>query len=170
VIFLTVGTHEPFDRLVRAVDDWVAATGREDVFGQIAHQDQTGYHPTNFEWVAQLSPDDFRRRMQEAEFVVSHAGMGSIITALSLGTPIVVLPRRGHLRETRNDHQYATARQLAGRPGVAVAMTEHELPALLDAVLGARIADAAQQVLSPFAGPELIEAVRQFVQGPAGGH
>ena len=36
MIFLTIGSHEPFDRLVRYVDEWCAERGRDDaVFGQI---------------------------------------------------------------------------------------------------------------------------------------
>ena len=65
MIFLTLGTHEPFDRLVRAVDAWCAETGRgAEVFGQItAHP---GYAPKSFDWVAALPPEDYRARCREA--------------------------------------------------------------------------------------------------------
>jgi len=33
--FATVGSQEPFDRLIRAVDEWAVLHGRSDVFAQI---------------------------------------------------------------------------------------------------------------------------------------
>ena len=53
--------------------------------------------------------------------------MGSIITALEVGKPIVILPRREHLNETRNDHQLASANQFSSRPGIIVALDETQL-------------------------------------------
>ena len=58
LIFLTIGTHEPFDRLVRAVDEWCAARGRADVFGQIT--DRAIYLPRHFEHVGQMAPAAYR--------------------------------------------------------------------------------------------------------------
>ena len=49
------------------------------------------------------------------------------------GAPIVVMPRRGALRETRNDHQIATAVALSAQGRVSVAMDETELAGVLDA-------------------------------------
>lgn len=163
MIFLTVGTHEPFDRLVRAVDAWCAARGRADVFGQIAEPGPGGYRPQHFEAVAALSPADYAARFRAAPLVVSHAGMGSIITALSLGRPLLMLPRTAALRETRNDHQIATAERFKARPGLHVAMDEAALPAQLDALLGADAAAPAS--VSPYAEPALLDAVRGFLQG-----
>ena len=163
MIFLTLGTQEPFDRLVRAVDDWCAVTGRgTDLFGQIT--ERAGYRPKHFEWVASLPPALHRQRCSEAEFIVSHAGMGSIITAMTYGKPIVILPRRADLKEHRNDHQQATARRLGGRPGLLVAQTESDLPPLLDRLVAGEAASDAS-ALSPFADQSLIDALTAFIHG-----
>lgn len=160
MIFLTIGTHEPFDRLVRAVDDWCDATGRgAEVLGQIT--DRGAYTPRNFDWVAKLDAAAYRARCEAAPFIISHAGMGSIITAMTFGKPIVVLPRRGHLGETRNDHQYATAQRFGARPGVHVAMEEGALPDLLNKVAGNGSAGGA--TLGAHAEERLIEALRNFI-------
>ena len=159
MIFLTIGSHEPFDRLVRAVDDWVAQSGME-VFGQIT--ERAAYQPVNFPATAHLSVSDYQARCREADFLVAHAGMGSILTALQLGKPIVVLPRRGHLKETRNDHQYATAERLGARAGITVALSDEELPAALDMVSG-KTSDLAAAPISKTAEPSLIAAVRGMI-------
>ncbi len=67
--------------------------------------------------------------------VIAHAGMGSIISALEIGKPIVVMPRRGSLRETRNDHQVATAERFGSRGRVIVADDHKDFAAKLDYAL-----------------------------------
>ena len=161
MIFLTIGTHEPFDRLVRAVDEWCAARGRADVFGQIT--DRAIYLPRHFEHVGQMAPAAYRDACERADFLVAHAGMGAIITALTLAKPIVVMPRRGHLGETRNDHQFATAAKLGAKPGIHVAETEAELPAVLDR-LAAGAGAAAAPAIGPFAEERLIFALRGLIE------
>lgn len=124
MIFVTVGGQLPFDRLVRAVDEWAGACGRGDVFAQIG---RGAYTPQHVAWAAFLEPAEFARRAREAACIVAHAGIGTIITALEHGTPVLVMPRRHALHEQRNDHQLATAERLRGREGVRVAMDELEL-------------------------------------------
>ena len=161
MIFLTIGSHEPFDRLVETIDNWCVSRKYGDrVFGQIT--DHAGYLPTAFPSVAMLDPDEYRDRCRQADLVVSHAGMGSIITAMSVQTPILVMPRRGHLGETRNDHQYATAIRFRKCSGVYVAMDEVELPSMLDALLTSDTLSSGSAI-SPFAQAQLIETLRAFV-------
>jgi UDP-N-acetylglucosamine transferase subunit ALG13 len=107
VIFLTVGTQLPFDRLVEAVDEW-AATAGEDVFAQIG---PTALRPRHIEYVQFVSAAECANRMQAASYIVAHAGMGTILMALQLGKPLLVMPRRADLGEHRNDHQRANARR-----------------------------------------------------------
>jgi UDP-N-acetylglucosamine transferase subunit ALG13 len=159
VIFLTIGSHEPFDRLVQAVDQWAAAYPGW-VFGQIT--ESAGYRPVNMEWVGRMDAAAYDRRVAESELLIAHAGMGSIITALSAGKPIVVMPRRGHLQETRNDHQWATAARLKGRPGIHVAEDEGALPRVLERVLHSPPDELG--ALTPHAEPELLTAVATFIR------
>jgi UDP-N-acetylglucosamine transferase subunit ALG13 len=161
VIFLTVGTHEPFDRLVRAVDEWCSASDCGDlVFGQITKR--ADHLPSSFQWEATLDPGAYRTRFEDADVIVSHAGMGSIITAMSLGKPIVIVPRRAHLGETRNDHQVGTAERFGTRPGVHVAWDVDELIAWLDEFRsGAGI--GAGTPIPAFADESLIKTIREFI-------
>lgn len=148
----------PFDRLIRAVDCWAAARGRLDVFAQIG---TTEFRPSHIEFAPMLQPDEFRAKVRDSSVLVAHAGMGSILTALEAGKPILVMPRRGDLMETRNDHQVATATQFRSLGHVAVAMDENELPAHLDR-LGSLAAGAP---ISKAASPRLLSAVRAFING-----
>lgn len=165
MIFLTIGTHEPFDRLVRAVDAWCAgAEAGPRVFGQITEPRAGGYRPQHFEWVGRLDPQDYDRQIADARLIVSHAGMGSILTALHHAKPIVVMPRRGHLKETRNDHQFTTVRMLRDRPGIHVADDETQLGPVLDRVV-ADLAQPAPPPIPALADPAFTDALHAFLTG-----
>lgn len=155
-VFVTVGTQLPFDRLIRIVDQWAGLTPRARVFGQIG---PTKYRPQHMEWEPFIDAGECRRRVAEANAVVAHAGMGTIITALELGTPIVVVPRLASLGEHRNDHQIATARNLLAQNRVIVAFDEEHLREKLDnldRLPGAR-------GVSRYARPQLLNVLTEFI-------
>jgi len=158
LIFVTVGAQMPFDRLVRNVDAWSAASGGTEVFAQIG---DTSWCPGHIEWAPLLNPCDYRQRLYEADAVVTHAGMGTILTALEFGKPVLVMPRRGDLRETRNDHQLGTAAAFAEAGLVSVAWNERQLPHALEHL---------QDIATPtragsHASIRLLTALHQFVHG-----
>jgi UDP-N-acetylglucosamine transferase subunit ALG13/glycosyltransferase involved in cell wall biosynthesis len=159
MIFVTVGAQIPFDRLVRAVDQWAARNGRDDVFAQIG---EGGWQPEYIEWSAKLSPIEFRERMKRADIIVAHAGMGSILSALELGKPILVMPRRGELNETRNDHQLATAQRFCASRKVTVAMDESELVERL----GDLQHMALTERIGPYASEQLLMKLQHFLNEP----
>ena len=163
MIFLTIGTHEPFDRLLHAFDDWLGQhADQHEVVVQAASPVIDAYRPRYFDTIAHLSPEDYEAHIRAADLIVSHAGMGSILTAFTYGKPIVIMPRRGHLRETRNDHQYTTFRSLKARPGLFFAEDETALPAVMDRALAA-ITDAAPPCLPDVADPGFTTALREFI-------
>lgn len=163
MIFLTIGSHEPFDRLVQAVDEWCELSGLgSEVFGQIT--DHASYRPRNFRSAAHLSSTEYTRSVEQSRFLISHVGMGSIITALSARKPIVVLPRRGHLKETRNDHQFDSLRLVRSLEGVFAAEDEEELSFQLSNVnvLTAEVYELPE--IQPYAETGLIKALRDIIQ------
>jgi UDP-N-acetylglucosamine transferase subunit ALG13 len=156
VIFVTVGTMWPFDRLVRAMDGWAAARPGEELFAQIG---AGAYEPRHMRWVRRLERADYAAAMAGARLVVAHAGIGSVISAGEHGRPVVVLPRRAAEGEHSNDHQVETAHWLTGKPGVHVAAGTAELAACIAA---AETVGAAARV-APTAPPEFLERLRAFV-------
>jgi UDP-N-acetylglucosamine transferase subunit ALG13 len=157
MIFLTVGSQMSFDRLVAAVDEWAGCHPSTDVLAQIG---KTQLNPKYLRAVESLSSTVFSKKCQESDLIIAHAGMGSILTAMQYGKPIVVMPRKGSLRETRNDHQIAAAAWLRTLQGVYFADDESSLAAKIDA--------AVDQSLSPTpialqASGKLINALSNFV-------
>ena len=102
--------------------------------------------------------------MESADFVVAHAGMGSIITALTLAKPLMILPRRADLGEQRNEHQAATAARFACRPGVVVAADERAVPGLLDDLARGTVPTGAEPA-GAFAEERLVGVIKNFIRG-----
>ena len=125
MIFLTVGTEYPFDRLLRSVDEAIPHTlTSEPVFAQIG---ESKYRPNNMEYVTKLSKSDYDRKMIESRGVISHAGIGTIILALELEKPLLVMPRLREYREHVNNHQVRTARRFEQLGYVIVAYRTQDL-------------------------------------------
>lgn len=156
MIFVTVGTQLMFDRLIAAVDAWAGAGAGRDVFAQIG---PTRFQPRHVEYAQFISPAECRERMMTADAIVAHAGMGTILTALEMGKPLLVMPRRAALGEHRNDHQLATAHRFADLGRVKVAFDETQLVQRLDE-LGRVV---LQPCISPHAPDEFIAALRAFI-------
>lgn len=157
MIFVTIGSMFPFDRLVRAMDAYAAARGEgEEILAQIGGG---GWRPVHMASVARLDRAKYQETAARARLIVAHAGVGSVVTAGELGKPIVVLPRRQHLGEHTSDHQMETASWLRGKPGVYLAETEADLPA---AIAAASAAGAAARIDSS-ADPAFIARLRAFV-------
>lgn len=127
MIFATVGTQLPFDRLIEALDQ-LAPGLAEPVFAQTG---ASTYQPRNMEWIPSIPPLEVDRYFADARVVVAHAGIGTILTCQKLGKPVILFPRAVKYGEHRNDHQLATAGQLDGRPGIYVARTAAQLGTLL---------------------------------------
>jgi len=162
MIFLTVGNELPFDRLVKAVDEWAKANNRNDIIGQIADPGTNGYWPTTIQWQKFIPAEEYSQYCDEAELIVGHAGMGSIITAALKKKPIIIMPRKSELREHRNDHQLATAERFSKRKGVFVAENEPAIISLLDK-WGTSLRHQQVENIGEFAEEGLLQELRNFI-------
>lgn len=158
MIFVTVGTDLPFDRMLRVIDAWACETRRGDVFAQIG---EGGWEPQNISFTNFLQPPEFVECFKAASVIVSHAGMGTILSALHYRKPILVMPKRASLGEHRNEHQLATARRMLHLGNVNVAFDEAELRDHLDhldsLLPGMRIGSHASD--------SMIQGLRDFIHG-----
>jgi UDP-N-acetylglucosamine transferase subunit ALG13 len=156
VIFVTTGTSLPFDRLIAAVDEIAPRFPEESFLAQIG---DGAFQPKNMEWMRTMDERDYDRRCAASKALIALAGMGSLITAMQTGRPIVVLPRRLSLGEINTDHQIATAKRWSGRSGIFVAMEE---TALSDALVRALSQNLSG--LQPLQTIGLVENLRSFIE------
>lgn len=159
MIFASVGSMFPFDRLVQAVDTW--APGKGEVLIQIG---DGRYLPRNARWVRMLPPDQFAQTLAASRLFVAHLGMGSLMSGIQSGVPTVLMPRLERLGEHNTDHQSHAARWLRGRTGIWIADDEAHLTRILDE-LHCRPDNQKPEGIGPHASQGLIASVRRFIEG-----
>jgi len=160
-VFVSVGSMMPFDRLVQAMDEWAAAHPQVPVEIQIG---RGRYEPRHAGFVRLMPVDQYRRRVADARLFVAHAGMGSIISAIEAGKPLLMLPRRQARGEHNTDHQMATAASIGARPGLHVATDANDLKAQVSALISD--AGAPPAPISRFADAALTMRIRAFIEAP----
>jgi len=99
----------PFDR---AVDRILALLPDAEITWQVGVTDHVHNGEQLQRW---LPPADLRRAMHEADVVIAHAGVGTVLAALGEGKVPVVLPRLEAQREHVDDHQVEVAAMLDRR-------------------------------------------------------
>lgn len=155
-IFIVVGTQEPFDRMIRIIDLWAVKNNKHTFFAQIS---KALYKPIMLPFTDFISPELFDDHFNKADLIISHAGMGTIISALTIGTPIIVMPRLASNHEHRNDHQLATARSFEKLGYVKAVYNEAELTQALDEA--EKITPAER--ISSGASQELLATLNGFI-------
>ncbi len=163
MIFATVGTQLPFDRLIDTLDKYKQYQRDISIFAQIG---PLGKSPDYIDWAPTLTAKQFAKKIAECKVIISHAGMGTILTALELGKPIIVMPRQAKYGEHRNDHQCATVQNLRGRVGIHVADDEQFLLSHLKELTSFKPSAASE----PVAEPKLLNAISQFITEGKGDH
>lgn len=104
MIFVTVGTDtNSFNRLLKKVDELIE-NGKinEEVIMQIGN---SNYEPKNAKWFRFESYEIMKQLNQKARLVITHGGVGSILTALIFGKPVFAVPRLKKFKEHVDDQQ-----------------------------------------------------------------
>ncbi len=131
-VFVTVGNaQQSFDRMLRAVDGALAR--HPGAFVGTCQHGPSAVRPRGLRTVASLSRTEFDAEVEAAEVVVTHAGVGSVQTALRAGHVPIVMARRSGLGEIVDDHQLQLVQEFARTERVLVAGDEDDLAALLGA-------------------------------------
>jgi UDP-N-acetylglucosamine transferase subunit ALG13 len=148
----------PFERLVIAMDAFAANRPDLDVLIQIGRGKT---EPRHARFVRLMPPAEYKAIVAQCRLFVAHAGMGSIITAIEAGKPLLMLPRRQSLGEHNTEHQRATAQSIGNRPGLHVAADEADLALRAQALL--QSGSAAPQPIARFADPAFTLRIRDFI-------
>jgi UDP-N-acetylglucosamine transferase subunit ALG13 len=108
MILVAVGASQfPFDRLLRAIGDLAPC---ERV---VVQHGPSQVRPPRAECVPFVPFDTLAELVRDARAVVTHAGVGSILTTLSNGKRPYVVPRLRRFAEAVDDHQLASAKRFA---------------------------------------------------------
>lgn len=158
--FVAVGTHsEPFDRLLRIVDEAVEEGLLPGPL--IAQAGVSKYRPRHYHAFDWFAPYEVEAMITRSRYVICHAGSGVISSALRAGRRPLVLPRLKRLHEHFDDHQIQLATRL-GELGLVV-----PLEGRLDAE-SLRLAELPPERQFPPDSPSVEEALAAALAGIAG--
>lgn len=138
MIFCSVGTQAPFERLLGYLVDWSHANPQVGVVAQVGNSDRAYGRINAFNTLAE---PQFCAQFNAASVIVSHAGMGNIIRSLELGKPIVIMPRDSARGEHINNHQYDTAENFSGFASVFIAQDKGSFFRAMECAWGYRTAE-----------------------------
>lgn len=126
MIFVSVGTNEArFDRLLAALDELPDGT---ELFVQ---HGPSPIRPAGATCADYLGFDEMVEKVRQARAVVTHAGVGSVLTALLNGTRPIVVPRLQRFGEAVDDHQLDFGRRAESAGLVTLVEDTAELAAAI---------------------------------------
>ena len=104
LIFVVLGTHElSFKRLLIEVESLIKnKTITDKVIVQAGH---TRYDSPLMEIHSFVSYQQMDKWFEEADYVISHAGTGSVLGGLKKGKTVIAVPRLKKYHEHNDDHQ-----------------------------------------------------------------
>ena len=83
MILVTVGMQLGFDRLIAAMDRIAPDLG----LPVIAQTGKGTYRPQHMDARPRIAPAEFEALVSEARLIVSHAGIGTVLTAPTMSGP-----------------------------------------------------------------------------------
>ncbi|MFJ2407542.1 glycosyltransferase [Pseudomonas sp. NPDC087814] len=156
MIFCSVGTQAPFERMLGYLHEWSHANPQVPIVAQVGTNENDLGRITAYKTIAEPL---FSKNFNASKVIVSHAGMGNIIRSLELGKPIVIVPRDSRRGEHINNHQYDTAENFSDLPSVFIA---HDKDAFFSAIDSALNYSSAESSLDFTERDRLISYVKSF--------
>lgn len=106
MIFVMLGTqNNPFQRLLEEIDRLINKNVIDEEI--VVQAGYTQYQPKNkkMKIIDFMSREELDTFEQKASFIITHGGVGSIITSLEKGKKVIAVPRLHQYGEHVNNHQ-----------------------------------------------------------------
>ena len=112
MILVTLGTQDKsFKRLLDAISKEIdKGTIKDKVVVQAGY---TKYKNDKMEIFSSLPSDELEELIKKADLIITHGGVGSILTALKYKKKVIVAPRLSKYNEHTNDHQKEITKEFA---------------------------------------------------------
>jgi len=156
VIFVVTGTQAPFDRLLSIIDKWAVSQNAYSIIAQTANSEINFKNMTCFSF---MEPDIFNEYFNNADVIIGHAGIGTIIMALENKKKLVVFPRLVKYNEHRNDHQLHTASGFEKMGLINLAYNESDLLNYLNNIIDIPV----KRKINKNAEKKLLEKISNFI-------
>ncbi len=117
MIFVTLGTQKfQMNRLVKAVDELAGSRAvKEEFYLQIG---SSTYKPKNCRYSEFMDANEYDDNIKNCSMLITHAGVGTIITGIKADKPVIVVPRLAKFGEHVDDHQTQIAEAFSNKGSV----------------------------------------------------
>ena len=104
MILVLLGTqNNSFHRLLEEIQKNIDNGNiKEEV---VVQKGYTKFESENMTLYTQLPPDELKKLIDKADLIITHGGVGSIITAIEKNKKVIAIPRLKKYKEHVNDHQ-----------------------------------------------------------------
>ena len=122
MILITLGTQDKeFTRILKEVDKLITKKViKEEVVVQAGY---TKYKSKNMKIFDYVSKTELEKYIEKANFVITHAGVGTIFDCLKKNKKIIAVPRLSKYKEHNNDHQLQIVEEF-GKEGFIIPVYE----------------------------------------------
>lgn len=156
-LFIPLGTQNfQFNRLVESLNDMVAKGFFQK--NELMLQSSVIDIEPIFKYVKVLPYKDFNTYIDNADVIITHSGVNSIMTCMNKKKPLVIVPRQKKYGEHIDDHQMEIADLMECKFNVIVVRDIGDLPGAIEM---AKRHEYKQWVSKRC---ELIEAIRRAIE------
>ena len=128
-----LGTQDKeFTRLLKMVEDEIK---KGLIKGEVIVQAGQTKYKSNYMEILDLIPNTkFNKLIKEADLVITHGGVGSIISALKHNKKVIAVPRLSRYGEHVNDHQLEIVEEFSRLGYIKSAINKRELTKALEEI------------------------------------
>lgn len=124
-VLIVLGTQKfPMNRLLKQIDKLTEILTEYSFFAQIGHSD---YQPKNYSYVRFLEGSEFEAKISSCDILITHSGVGTIMTGLRHEKKVIVFPRREEFGEHIDNHQCEIAEAFEKQGYIIVCNQEADL-------------------------------------------
>lgn len=117
-LFVILGTQKfPFARLIKAVEELVLS-GHFQKDEVLIQSTLPGYETSEVNIVNLIPADKFNSLLKDADIIITHAGVNSILSCMKYQKSFLIVPRRKEFGEHVDDHQMEIAEVMSSQYGV----------------------------------------------------
>lgn len=130
MILVTLGTQDKsFKRLLREIDRLLdEKIIKDEVIVQAGY---TKYESNNMKIFDYVEEDELLKYIKKSDYVISHAGVGSILNIIGNNKKAIVVPRLAKYKEHTNNHQLEIAREFSEKGYILYAKELEDLEKLI---------------------------------------
>jgi UDP-N-acetylglucosamine transferase subunit ALG13 len=126
MILVTLGTQDKaFVRLLQNIDNEIKNGNIKEKVVVQAGYSITKYQSDNMEMFDLIDREEFNKLVSDCSLLITHGGVGSILTGLQKNKKVIAMPRLAKYKEHINDHQVQIVNEFS-KKGYILAYNEND--------------------------------------------